>query len=227
MRHDPYEIEVLVHGRPAREYPLNGDIWLEGRLGSEFTLRFRNSTARRVEVVLSIDGLSVMNGQTASKDDRGYIVGPYQTADIPGWRLNDREVAKFFFGKLDEAYASKMGKPQNIGVIGAAVFTERQSMPLSTPVFRGGATRGGGEMFSMTTKGGVGTGFGDRAEHQVSRTTFVRASQVPAAQFALRYETAEELTARGIVVGGPHDRVAQAQPFPADAGCQPPVDWRG
>jgi hypothetical protein len=118
-------LEVRIHGRPAREYYHNGEIWIEGRKGSEFTLRLSNRTGQQILMVPSIDGLSVMDGEEASFDDRGYIVPAYGYMDVPGWRISDNDVAKFRFHKSGKSYASKTGKPQNVGVIGCAVFQEK------------------------------------------------------------------------------------------------------
>lgn len=125
------EVEVRVHGKPVREFHHKGQVWIEGRRGSEFVLRVRNRTERRTLAVLSVDGLSVMDGKTASKDDSGYVIDPYSYVDIPGWRLDDDSVARFLFAMLQESYAVKMDKPQNVGVIGCAIFLEQPS-PFST-----------------------------------------------------------------------------------------------
>lgn len=119
-------LEVRVHGRPVRELYHNGEIWIEGRKGSDFTLRLSNRSYRQILMVPSIDGLSVMDGEEASFDDRGYIVAPHGFVDVPGWRLNDNEVAKFRFHKSGKSFAAKTGKSQNIGVIGCAVFQEKE-----------------------------------------------------------------------------------------------------
>lgn len=120
------ELEVRVHGKPVREYRHEGKTYIEGRKGSEFTLRIRNRSNRRVLVVPSVDGLSVMDGKEASFDSSGYILDAYDFIDIPGWRLNLDEIAKFFFSAPGESYAAKTDKPRNIGVIGCALFMEKQ-----------------------------------------------------------------------------------------------------
>jgi len=222
MQEGSFEFGLNVHGRPVQEYHHEGQTWLEGRDGSVYELFFHNYTSARVEVVISVDGLSVMDGQEASTDKCGYLANPYQRIAIRGWRLNNQEVAKFQFGRLNESYASQMGKPRNIGVIGAAVFTEYQCPTLRTQemAFRSGqnGTRG-------SQAKGIGTGFGESMEDRVTTKEFRRAWHNPSV-LVLRYGTADQLRARGILVCGPHDRVAYANPFPADTGCTPPSGWR-
>jgi hypothetical protein len=140
------ELEVRVHGKPVREYRHEGKTYIEGRKGSEFTLRIRNRTDRRVLVVPSVDGLSVMDGKEASFDSSGYILDAHDFIDIPGWRLNLDEIAKFFFSTPGQSYAAKTGKPRNVGVIGCALFMERQdpmwrilrSCPMGDSLLKGG-----------------------------------------------------------------------------------------
>lgn len=118
------ELEVRVHGRPVREYQHEGRLFIEGRKGSEFTMRVRNRCAERILAVISVDGLSVMDGEEASFGSSGYVIEPYEFMDVPGWRLDDSAVARFLFEKARGSYAARTGKALNVGVIGMAVFRE-------------------------------------------------------------------------------------------------------
>jgi hypothetical protein len=118
-------LEVRVHGRDVREYQHEGEVWVEGRAGSDFTLRIKNSRSTRVLAVLAVDGLDVMTGKDATRDAGGYVVPAFGHLDIPGWRLNDNDVAKFVFAKPGESYAAKTGRPGNIGIVGCAIFDEK------------------------------------------------------------------------------------------------------
>ncbi|MBD3330285.1 hypothetical protein GF354_02010 [Candidatus Peregrinibacteria bacterium] len=229
MQKGQFTIEVMVHGRPVTEYPYGNETFVEGKRGSEYTLKIRNNSDRKAMVVLSVDGLSIMTGQTASKNDGGYLVSAYSHIDIPGWRLNDQDVASFQFGSLPQSYASQMGKPANIGVIGGVFYLEKRRQPVYRDDYEtlGGPMRGGGGTFGGVSKG-IGTGFGRRQEHRVNRVSFDR-EDYPAEQMTLRYDDRKGLERRGIYVTSPHpkrDRVLDADPFPG-GGCQPPKGWRG
>ena len=221
-----YEFQVLVGGKPLTEYSHQRDVFVEGRKGNEYTLRVRNTSERKVLAVVSVDGLSVMDGKPASEDGGGYVIHPYSYVDIPGWRLNNDDVAKFVFAELPESYASQMGTPENIGVIGTVIFREKRV----EPVWRGAdqypdisfESLGGPQ--AKTTRG-VGTGFGKRQEHRVQSVDFERES-ARAAKFVLRYDDADGLRARGIVLE--NDRVVNADPFPkGKTGATPPPGWKG
>ena len=123
-------VDVCVHGKPVREYSHQGATWIEGRKGSEFTLRFRNRHGGRVLLVPSVDGLNIVDGKKCSFGSDGYILPAFQSLDVPGWRLNTSEVAKFVFGKKGKSYAAQTcPEDSNIGIIGTAVFFEKVAPP--------------------------------------------------------------------------------------------------
>jgi hypothetical protein len=126
MLHNNFEIRVLVKGRPVNEYPHNGQVFLEGRHGSNFEIEFKNLSPTRVEAVLSVDGLSVIDGKEAGPASSGYVVDAFQTVRIPGWKLTDEQVAAFVFAGKGKSYATQStGSSRNNGVIGALVFAEK------------------------------------------------------------------------------------------------------
>jgi hypothetical protein len=122
-----FRLQVLVDDLPLHEYPYQAEWFIEGMIGRNFRLRIgKTQRSRRVVTVMSVDGLSIMDGKPAKADRSGYILeAGDESLDIPGWRLNEKEVAAFVFSSMPEAYASQMGKPTNIGVIGATFFYEQ------------------------------------------------------------------------------------------------------
>jgi hypothetical protein len=136
MQKSDFEFEVLVNGKSVAEYAHEGKTFIEGKEGTEFTLKFRNRSSRRALFVPTIDGLSVMDGKVASLDSSGYIVGPYNTETISGWRISDEKVAKFFFSALEDSYAADKGQEGNVGVIGCAVFREKEPVYIQQYVYQ-------------------------------------------------------------------------------------------
>ena len=53
-----------------------------------------------------------------------YVLSPWSSAEIAGWRKNLNEVAAFYFTNLSDSYAGRTGRPLNVGVIGVAVYEE-------------------------------------------------------------------------------------------------------
>jgi hypothetical protein len=121
-----YELRVRPLGRNAAdEYYHNGSIWIEGRNGNSYTVDISNHTNRRALFIVSVDGLDVLKGKPAGPESEGYVVDAYSTLSIPGWKLNDKEAAEFFFSRNDDSYVNSIGgSTANTGVIGAMVFGE-------------------------------------------------------------------------------------------------------
>lgn len=107
-------------------YAGDGRNWVVGTPGQEYSIRYCNRTPARVLAVMSVDGVNVVSGDTAAPSQSGYVLGAYECADIQGWRKNLSRTAAFYFTELPDAYATRTGRPQNVGVIGVAVFREKQ-----------------------------------------------------------------------------------------------------
>ncbi|HEX3896899.1 MAG TPA: hypothetical protein VHW73_11870 [Rudaea sp.] len=104
----------------------DGKLFVAGTPGHRYAVRMKNRTGERVMAVLSVDGVNAISGKTASADQDGYVLDPYQATEIDGWRKSMSEVAEFNFTSLSSSYAAKTGRPDNVGVIGVAVFREKQ-----------------------------------------------------------------------------------------------------
>jgi hypothetical protein len=103
-----------------------GERYIVGTPGHEYTLRVRNLTGERILAVTSVDGVNVVSGETAAPDQSGYVIEPYGSVDIGGWRKSLARTAAFYFTDLRDSYAARTGRPGNVGVIGVAVFRERE-----------------------------------------------------------------------------------------------------
>lgn len=100
-----------------------------GTRGSRYTIRLRNPTPSRVEAVVSVDGLDVIDGQRGDLSKRGYILAPYSTMTVEGFRTSTSDVAAFRFSSVRDSYAARTGSARNVGVIGVAFFPERPAPP--------------------------------------------------------------------------------------------------
>ena len=121
------DLQIVDRGRGdvLTTWRHRGTSWVAGRPGDRYALRLSNRSGGRVLVVLSVDGVNVVSGETASTGQTGYVLGPWGSAEITGWRKGWSEAAAFYFTALPDSYASRTGRPDNVGVIGAAVFRER------------------------------------------------------------------------------------------------------
>lgn len=128
---DLVDVQVIDRetGQVAQVWRHGGRLFVAGRPGARYSLRVTNNTPGRVLAVMSVDGVNILTGQTAGYNQRGYVFGPYETYDVSGWRKSDSEVAAFTFAPLSRSYAARTGRPNDVGVIGVAVFEERVYHP--------------------------------------------------------------------------------------------------
>jgi hypothetical protein len=106
-----------------------GRMYVAGRTDARYSLRLTNNSDGRVLVVASVDGVNIISGETASYGQTGYVLHPYQTYDVSGWRKSNAEVAAFTFSAQSQSYAAQTGRPLDVGVIGIAVFKEKYVPP--------------------------------------------------------------------------------------------------
>lgn len=122
----PWSFELTDEwGRTLPTFESRGRTFVLGEPGQRYLVRVHNSTGRRAEVVVSVDGRDVVDGQRASWDRRGYVVEPYGDVTIDGYRLSQADVAAFRFSSVSRSYAAAKGDARDVGVIGVAVFPER------------------------------------------------------------------------------------------------------
>jgi hypothetical protein len=108
---------------PAHSH--DGKLFIAGTPGHRYAVRLYNRSGARVLTVLSVDGINAITGQTANPQQSGYVLDAYQSTEVDGWRKDMSEIAQFNFTALDNSYATRTGRPANVGVIGVAVFREK------------------------------------------------------------------------------------------------------
>ena len=204
-------------GQWLPEARARGSDWIPGDPGHRYSVRLSNNSPERVLVVLSVDGVNAVTGETASPSQAGYVLAPWQSTEIAGWRKSLDDVAQFYFTDLPDSYAARTGRPDNVGVIGIAVFRER-SQPIVYPMpgppianqqrtmdkaaapsaARESAAAADSAYGAMQQPQRIGTGHGAREWSPVGQTTFERASARPAQVTQLRYDDRDALVAMGI-----------------------------
>ena len=111
-------------------FSATGRNYVVGEAGRRYTIVVRNLTSARFEIVLSVDGLDVLDGKAASFNKRGYLIDPNGELEVDGFRQSTESVAAFRFGSVRNSYANqKHGESRNVGVIGVALFHERGTNP--------------------------------------------------------------------------------------------------
>jgi hypothetical protein len=234
-----FSFQVEVDGVPAPIYSGRGFSWIEGAQGRSYAIRLFNHTPQRMEAVVTVDGRDVISGQSGDyRKQRGYVIEPHGSALIDGFRQSYQNVAAFYFTFPGDAYAARMGDSANLGVIGVAVFRERQLQAPSTPpiayqprrktVDSGNAPEAkkssgpalGRSMSSYESESaaprsqGLGTGYGQSTYSPVTTTQFVRrSSRRPDALLSIRYDDRQGLIDSG-VLPAPYHRPLHPVPHP-------------
>ena len=112
-------------GRVLPVHAHHGRSYIVGQPGHEYQIRIRNRTGAEILAVVSVDGVNAVSGETAGWNQTGYVLAPYQTLTIKGWRKSLKRVAAFYFTEHANSYAARTGRPHNVGVIGVALFRKR------------------------------------------------------------------------------------------------------
>jgi len=131
----PYRVELIDgYGRQLDTYRHRGRFYVLGGTGDRYSIRVHNPTGNRIEAVVSVDGLDVIDGKTANFDSkRGYVVPPYDSITIEGFRTSTANVATFRFSSVANSYAGRKGQARNVGVIGVAIFEEKAAPAIIQP----------------------------------------------------------------------------------------------
>lgn len=208
-------------GQRIPVYSHQGRLYVPGTPGERYAVYVANRATQRVLAVVSVDGINVVTGETASPDQNGYVLAPGQSFEINGWRKSMNEVAAFYFTRLPDSYAARTDRPDHVGVIGVAAFREWQPprpavLPAPRPLARAeneaareaqsgapaaqadaSAEAAGGRLARREEK--IGTGHGERERSEVVHTNFRRATSHPTETLTIYYDTHANLVARGVI----------------------------
>jgi len=239
--------QVDVYDRSSGEalpvYRHHGRQYVIGQPGNEYAVRIRNCSNRRVLAVVSVDGVNVVTGETASPDQSGYVLEPGGYVNIQGWRKDLSRTAAFYFSDPSDSYAARTGRPADLGVIGVALFPER---PIERLGWLGNDRRteakdsreraeadaaqestasraaGAGAAAPAMQQPSLGTGHGRGEYSPVERVEFERARAQPDEMIAIRYERRETLVAMGVLPEFRYSpRRRSPDPFPGALGFVP------
>jgi len=236
--------DVTIHDRAEnRDLPVYrhaGRYYVVGRPGHEYAIRVCNRSGTDVLAVVSVDGVNAVSGETAAWGQTGYVLARDQSFDIMGWRKSLQRVAAFFFTEHENSYAARTGRPDNVGVIGVAVFRgktapearierdsrlrpwrERSDAPEAAAGAGAGDVSGSAESSARDrvapapreNSASLGTGHGRRETSRVTYTDFERRTPYPEEVIEIHYDSYQNLVAQGVIRA---PRTAMPAPFPGE-----------
>jgi hypothetical protein len=216
--------DVSIHDRQSNRvlpvYQGYDGAYVAGTPGYEYAIRIRNRSDADVLAVISVDGVNVVTGETAAPQQSGYVIPARGFVEIKGWRKSLQRIAAFYFTDLGDAYAARTGRPDDVGVIGVALFKrkaqprfdleqqrdrrEQPSAPSAADSASGSAREA--ESAKRATQPtspapSLGTGHGRGESSHARYVEFERESSSPNEIVMLRYDSRENLVAMGIVPG--------------------------
>lgn len=123
-------VSVEVEGQRAALFPDprgTGRYYLEAREGARYEILLQNRTRERLGVAVTVDGLNAISGERAAGGDRMYILDPWGSTTIRGWRTSLSDVRRFTFVDERGSYAARSGKANGkMGWIEVKVYRERR-----------------------------------------------------------------------------------------------------
>jgi hypothetical protein len=211
-----FAVNVLVDDVARSEYFHGGTVYVEAVRGASYSLRLTNPTPYRVAVALSVDGLNTIDAKhTDARSASKWVLEPYESTVISGWQVSNTAARSFFFTGERHSYGATLGQTENLGVIEAVYFRERQREPEvyrhSFGEERSNAAEGGRAQSPLsagaapsakaqrhdTADDYAATGMGDKAEHEVYSVN-MDLDPTPVASVRIRYEFHPQLVKLGI-----------------------------
>lgn len=206
-----------TEGRRLTVHWHEGRAYVVGKPGNEYQVTVRNRAREDVLAVVSVDGVNVVSGETAHPSQTGYVLSAHRSYDIQGWRKSLAETAAFYFTALPDSYAARTGRPDDVGVIGMALFRRKAEPQVIAPVAPHARREAAGDAASgpraAEQDAKLGTGHGRREASQAQHVTFERATAAPVETITLYYDSYSNLAARGIV-REPIPVAPMPRPFP-------------
>jgi hypothetical protein len=199
-----------TEGKRLQVHRHQGRAYVVGKPGNEYQVSLRNRQGDDVLAIVSVDGVNVITGQSASPGQSGYVLAPRGGMDILGWRKSMAETAAFYFTSLPDSYAARTGRPDDVGVIGMALFRKKPVAP-PAPIgeafpgpYSGNSPAAGPRLqredaASKSAEAQLGTGHGRREASHAQYVNFERASSAPAEVVTLYYDSHRNLVAKGVI----------------------------
>jgi hypothetical protein len=220
-------MQVEIDGRAMPLYASTdgGRHYVEARAGARYELRLANRTGQRIAVKVAVDGLNVISGERDhAGPDRMYVLSPWESTNIRGWRTSLTSVRSFTFVDEVRSYASRTGKANGkMGWIEVTVFQERHPIAMDGGAERrsrnegapeaqeekdersrdradaaGAAPSAKAQAAPAPGRSFPGTGWGDPMHDRVQMVEF-DAEPTPVENVTVRYEYRAALQALGVL----------------------------
>ena len=158
VQQGPLEVSVKVGGRTTplfQPYDKPDRWYLQAQKGGHYEVRVRNTTGERIAFVIAVDGLNAIDGTRShlGADEPMYVLDPWQTTTVKGWRKDLGNVSRFVFVDEERSYAVRTDQANgDLGWIRVAAFNEYRPIVWRNQWggLKSGYRNGGGSMPAPT-----------------------------------------------------------------------------
>lgn len=205
-----YPVEEKVkHGKMQTKY------YTEAISGENYSITVRNVTNRRIGVVVAVDGRNIVSGKKSylKSNERMYVIPPYDSVSLNGWRTSNQIERKFFFTEQEKSYAAAFDDTSAMGVIAISAFDEnvpiirrheqeqfhsdkKKTMKAPSAAMESNAVAD--QAFSGAARSAPGTGYGDEHHSSVVEVEF-KPLKESRETVLVKYEWRETLCKKNII----------------------------
>jgi hypothetical protein len=224
---------TFLRGHQEGEY-----YYMEAVKGQRYSIQVTNKSERRIGIVIAVDGRNIIDGKKSNlrRNERMYIIGPYDANTFEGWRTGMDRTNRFYFTEQSNSYAEKVfADASAMGTIALAVYKEKMpeiSPHLDMSLQKRETPSAGAPSASNESRAAdknrqkeseqAGTGFGETTYSPAYVVQFDPEPTI-AEKIVLKYEWRSELCRKGIISCGPKNRF-----WPDDLEFVPiPKDFKG
>ena len=179
--------------------------YLEAKKGGHYKIKIRNTSNKRIGVVIAVDGRNILNGKKSylRSNEKMYVLDPYETSTYKGWRTKKNHINRFYFTSAGDSYSNAWGDRSAMGVIAVAVFNEkpkqyRKKYNKYQPELSNRMAPSARANRRFQADESTGTGFG-REEYSPTRRVSFKAQTQPRMKHFLKYEWRNTLCKKRII----------------------------
>jgi hypothetical protein len=182
--------------------------YLEAIKEENYRIVVKNNTGDRIGVVIAVDGRNIINGEKSflRSSERMYIIKPYSTTELDGWRTDLDSVHRFYFTDKDDSYSARtFGDSSAMGVIAVAVYREKRRQKIfhdhqkrEEEASRAPSAPSAEAKLKSYGSDRAGTGFGKEKYSPVMSVQF-ESEDVPSKKLLVKYEWHEVLCTTGVL----------------------------
>jgi len=220
------DVNILVKGNPVATYFKDEKTYIEAKDGSEYEIQIKNKNFNRILALASVDGLDVLTGEPSSNDDGGYVINPYDSFKVKGFRYSNEKVGSFKFVSNKKSSVSNQIL-KNCGTIVVKIFCDASAYTYTatSPTFVKNSETCNFDInhnLNENCRFNMGSTWGSSKESKVTSTDFDRGYIIHSFEF--HYASRNTLLEMG-VIGNSTPKVSFPKGFIKYA--VPPKDWIG